>query len=198
MNVCAECRCTLLCIKKALGIFTELIPRTRSRWQSSVRVQKRKQQTVVIVIVVCFWLCLCAKYLEKLWMDFDDIFREECARDISVSLWKDPFFQDSLLLADRAGIKWRFAVMLVFVIIGRQSEGLLIQGFDNLVITLTLTLTLTPRPICSTYMIVGLSNPRINGPSDYQYITVFAPGWMYWVLSSSCCRRVPWSLNFGW
>jgi len=28
-----------------------------------------------------------------------------------------------------------------------------------------------PRPIYSTYMTVGISNTRINGPSDYRYIT---------------------------
>ena len=59
------------------------------------------------------------------------------------------------------------------MVTGRQSEGSIVRGFDSLFLTLTLTITLNsnPRPIYSTYMTVGLSNPRINGLSDYRYIT---------------------------
>ena len=54
------------------------------------------------------------------------------------------------------------------MIIGRQSEGLTIWGSVNLLtltlnLILTLTLTLTRT--------LGLSDPRIIGPSDYRYIT---------------------------
>ena len=69
------------------------------------------------------------------------------------------------------------ALLVYLRVTGRQSEGSIVRGFDNLVLTLTLTLTLTnsnPGPIYSTYMTVGLSNPRINGPSDYRYITLIS------------------------
>jgi len=45
-------------------------------------------------------------------------------------------------------------------IIGRQSEGSLIRGFNNLVLTRTLTNS-KHRPIYSTFMTVGLTDPRI-------------------------------------
>ena len=59
----------------------------------------------------------------------------------------------------------------------RQSEGSIVRGFDNVVLTLTLTLTLTLglSIVRTRYMAVGLSNPRNKGPSDYRYITVPIP-----------------------
>jgi len=41
-----------------------------------------------------------------------------------------------------------------------------------------------PRPIYGTYMTVGLTNPRINRPSDYRYTTHKTK------LSKSLCHHV--------
>jgi len=45
----------------------------------------------------------------------------------------------------------------------RQSKGLIVRGFDNVVLTLTLTLMLGLSIVRTRYLTVGLSNPRIIG-----------------------------------
>ena len=44
------------------------------------------------------------------------------------------------------------------LVIGRQSEGSIVRGFDNLVLTLTLTLVLTPT--LTLTLTLGLSIVR--------------------------------------
>ena len=97
MNVYAKFHCTPLSIKKALGIFRELIPRTRSRSQSSVlgpafRVQKFDVDifwsTVYIIrsAYCCFSaVAVCFTWLYILQHNTDICFRQDRENGNAVS-----------------------------------------------------------------------------------------------------------------
>ena len=85
-------------------------------------------------------------------------------------------------LSETGGINAREPIHLQFWSSAyiRQSEGSLIRGFDSPRVPKSSpnsnpnpnpNSNSNPRLIYSTYMTVGLSNPRINGPSDYRYMT---------------------------
>jgi len=81
----------------------------------------RKKHCLPLARKLCFHSSVCAKYLRKLWTDFNDIFKEGClcARDKPIKFWRGSafflrswiIFQDYLPLADRT--QWHFAVYII-------------------------------------------------------------------------------------